>query len=207
MAGRQGGVRVENRDNRRPRGCLVDRRSVPRSGLLDRRSHSFAVMERLGLTRAASFDDDFAVYRYGRNRDRAFENFALRIGSVCVQAYGALRVLPFASPRTSSAKFGIAFHRSRGIRHDLSRLPLDVIGIVTNARAAFAAAVLATGCLLIDGAIVVANAQTSDAAALAALKPPTDARRRRPIENQALSTSAASCSSIPRCPPPARPPA
>ena len=34
---------------------------------------SFAVMERLGLTQAASFDDDFAVYRYGRNRDRAFE--------------------------------------------------------------------------------------------------------------------------------------
>jgi uncharacterized protein len=34
---------------------------------------SFAVMERLGLTRAASFDDDFAVYRYGRNRERAFE--------------------------------------------------------------------------------------------------------------------------------------
>jgi uncharacterized protein len=34
---------------------------------------SFAVMERLGLTRAISFDDDFAVYRYGRNRDRAFE--------------------------------------------------------------------------------------------------------------------------------------
>jgi uncharacterized protein len=34
---------------------------------------SFAVMERLGLARAASFDDHFAVYRYGRNRDRAFE--------------------------------------------------------------------------------------------------------------------------------------
>jgi predicted nucleic acid-binding protein len=34
---------------------------------------SFAVMERLGLTRAASFDHHFAVYRYGRNRDRAFE--------------------------------------------------------------------------------------------------------------------------------------
>jgi predicted nucleic acid-binding protein len=34
---------------------------------------SFAVMERLGLTRVASFDDDFAVYRYGRKRDRAFE--------------------------------------------------------------------------------------------------------------------------------------
>ena len=34
---------------------------------------SFAVMERLGLARAASFDDHFAVYRYGRNRDRAFD--------------------------------------------------------------------------------------------------------------------------------------
>jgi predicted nucleic acid-binding protein len=34
---------------------------------------SFAVMERLGITRVASFDDDFAVYRYGRNRDKAFE--------------------------------------------------------------------------------------------------------------------------------------
>jgi predicted nucleic acid-binding protein len=34
---------------------------------------SFAVMERLGVSRAASFDRDFAIYRYGRNRDRAFE--------------------------------------------------------------------------------------------------------------------------------------
>jgi predicted nucleic acid-binding protein len=34
---------------------------------------SFAVMERLGITRAASFDDDFAVYRYGRGRNKAFE--------------------------------------------------------------------------------------------------------------------------------------
>ena len=34
---------------------------------------SFAVMERLGLTRVASFDDDFAVYRYGRARDKAFQ--------------------------------------------------------------------------------------------------------------------------------------
>jgi predicted nucleic acid-binding protein len=34
---------------------------------------SFAVMQRLGITRAASFDNDFAIYRYGRNRDRAFE--------------------------------------------------------------------------------------------------------------------------------------
>jgi predicted nucleic acid-binding protein len=34
---------------------------------------SFAVMERLGISRVASFDNDFAVYRYGRDRDRAFE--------------------------------------------------------------------------------------------------------------------------------------
>lgn len=38
--------------------------------LVDRTS--FAVMERLGLTRAAAFDDDFAVYRYGPNRTKAF---------------------------------------------------------------------------------------------------------------------------------------
>jgi predicted nucleic acid-binding protein len=34
---------------------------------------SFAVMERLGVFRAASFDHDFAVYRFGRRRERAFE--------------------------------------------------------------------------------------------------------------------------------------
>lgn len=39
--------------------------------LVDRTS--FAVMVRLGVTRAASFDDDFAIYRYGRDRSRAFE--------------------------------------------------------------------------------------------------------------------------------------
>lgn len=36
-------------------------------------STSFAVMERLGLTEVASFDDDFAIYRYGPRRDRAFD--------------------------------------------------------------------------------------------------------------------------------------
>lgn len=34
---------------------------------------SFAVMQRLGIQRAAAFDDDFAVFRYGRNCSRAFE--------------------------------------------------------------------------------------------------------------------------------------
>ena len=34
---------------------------------------SFAVMERLGITSAASFDDDFSIYRFGPRRQRAFE--------------------------------------------------------------------------------------------------------------------------------------
>lgn len=34
---------------------------------------SFAVMLRLGLRRAASFDDDFAVFRFGPGRRQAFE--------------------------------------------------------------------------------------------------------------------------------------
>jgi predicted nucleic acid-binding protein len=33
---------------------------------------SFAVMQRLGLRRVVSFDDDFAVYRFGRDRKDAF---------------------------------------------------------------------------------------------------------------------------------------
>lgn len=34
---------------------------------------SFAVMERLGISRAAAFDHHYAVYRFGSKRDRAFE--------------------------------------------------------------------------------------------------------------------------------------
>ena len=34
---------------------------------------SFAVLERLGVTRVGAFDDDFAVYRFGPGRQRAFE--------------------------------------------------------------------------------------------------------------------------------------
>jgi uncharacterized protein len=34
---------------------------------------SFAVMQRLGIFRAASLDNHFAVFRFGRGRSRAFE--------------------------------------------------------------------------------------------------------------------------------------
>ena len=39
--------------------------------LVDRTS--FAMTQRLGIATAAGFDDDFAIYRYGRACDRAFE--------------------------------------------------------------------------------------------------------------------------------------
>ena len=34
---------------------------------------SFAVMQRRGVLRVASFDSDFAIYRFGPRRERAFE--------------------------------------------------------------------------------------------------------------------------------------
>lgn len=34
---------------------------------------SFAVMQRLGVFRAASFDDDFAIFRFGPRKERAFD--------------------------------------------------------------------------------------------------------------------------------------
>jgi len=34
---------------------------------------SFVVMERLGISKVASFDKDFAIYRYGPRREKAFE--------------------------------------------------------------------------------------------------------------------------------------
>lgn len=34
---------------------------------------SFAVMQRIGVLRAASLDSDFAIFRFGPRRDRAFE--------------------------------------------------------------------------------------------------------------------------------------
>lgn len=48
-------------------------RDFPDQGfsLVDRTS--FAVMERLGVHRAASFDSHYAVYRFGPRRSKAFE--------------------------------------------------------------------------------------------------------------------------------------
>jgi predicted nucleic acid-binding protein len=34
---------------------------------------SFAVMQRIGVLRAASLDEHFAIFRFGRTHDRAFE--------------------------------------------------------------------------------------------------------------------------------------
>src|SRR5207248_3963056 len=34
---------------------------------------SFAVMQRLGIHRVATLDEHFAIFRFGRNRSRAFE--------------------------------------------------------------------------------------------------------------------------------------
>ena len=70
---RQGAVRVEivTTADMDAAWAIGERFTDQQFSLVDRTS--FAVMERLGLTRAASFDRDFAVYRYGRNRDKAFE--------------------------------------------------------------------------------------------------------------------------------------
>ena len=49
------------------RGAFPDQKF----SLVDRTS--FVVMERLGVARVASLDNDCSIYRYGANRDLAFE--------------------------------------------------------------------------------------------------------------------------------------
>ena len=51
--------------------AIGDTWSDQRFDLVDRTS--MAIMERLGCARVTSFDRDFAVYRYGRDRRLAFE--------------------------------------------------------------------------------------------------------------------------------------
>ena len=50
---------------------IGDRFVDQRFSIVDRTS--FALMQRLGITRAASFDHHFTVYRYGPNREHVFE--------------------------------------------------------------------------------------------------------------------------------------
>ncbi len=70
---RQGAARVEKATDADMQAAwaIGERFADQTFSIVDRTS--FAVMERLGLTRAASFDRDFALYRYGRDRNRAFE--------------------------------------------------------------------------------------------------------------------------------------
>lgn len=49
---------------------ILDRWSDQTFSLVD--CTSFAMMERLGIARAATFDADFAIYRYGPDDERAF---------------------------------------------------------------------------------------------------------------------------------------
>lgn len=70
---RRGAVRVEmvTAADMEAAWAIGERFTDQTFSLVDRTS--FAVMERLGLTRVVSFDRDFAIYRYGRDRNRAFE--------------------------------------------------------------------------------------------------------------------------------------
>jgi predicted nucleic acid-binding protein len=70
---RRGGVRIEiaTAADLEAAWAIGEAFADQQFSIVDRTS--FAIMERLGLRRAASFDDDFAVYRFGRRRDKAFE--------------------------------------------------------------------------------------------------------------------------------------
>jgi uncharacterized protein len=68
-----GGVRIEMVTLADLRAALAIAATFPDQSfsIVDRTS--FAVIERLGIGQVASFDSDFAIYRYGRRRERAFE--------------------------------------------------------------------------------------------------------------------------------------
>ena len=70
---RQGAARIEIVGTADLQAAWTIGRDYPAQGfsLVDRTS--FAVMERLGVHRAASFGDAFAVYRFGPRRSKAFE--------------------------------------------------------------------------------------------------------------------------------------
>lgn len=69
---RTGGARLETVEpvDRETAWAIGRRYEDQRFSLVDRTS--FAVMERLGLRRVASFDSDFAIYRFGLDNSRAF---------------------------------------------------------------------------------------------------------------------------------------
>jgi predicted nucleic acid-binding protein len=70
---RRGPVRIEPTTTVDMEAAWAIGESFPdqRFSIVDRTS--FVVMERLGISKVSSFDNDFAVYRFGRNRERAFE--------------------------------------------------------------------------------------------------------------------------------------
>jgi predicted nucleic acid-binding protein len=70
---RRGAVRVETANAADLEAAWAIGESFPDQdfSIVDRTS--FAIMERLGITRAASLDAHFAIYRYGRERSKAFD--------------------------------------------------------------------------------------------------------------------------------------
>jgi predicted nucleic acid-binding protein len=70
---RRGGIRIEPVTTADLEAAWAIGQAFPDQNfsIVDRTS--FAVMERLNIVQAASFDDDFAIYRHGRARDQAFE--------------------------------------------------------------------------------------------------------------------------------------
>jgi uncharacterized protein len=70
---RRGGIRTETPNAADLEKAWTIGESFPDQdfSIVDRTS--FAFMERLGITKVASFDAHFAIYRYGRERNKAFE--------------------------------------------------------------------------------------------------------------------------------------